>query len=358
MEKLERKSNFELLRLIAMFLVVLHHFCVHGIILYWKTIPLYINHFNIQACEFLSIGGSIANNIFIIITGYFTINSSFKFKKVLKLYLQTLFYSLSIFFIFAIISGQNLLLYCKHPLCLVNLNSYWFIANYLCLYLLSPFINIVVKKISEKMNLSLLITMCLAWSIIPTLTNIKLYYSILGWFIFLYILGAYIKLYPKKIYDNLKFNISSLVLMISLSVLLLINYNHFFISKMVPSLRDIVPNTLPILIMALNIFLIFKNIDIKSAFINSMAKSVFAVYLIHDNELVRPFLWQGLLHVTTYMNSNFFILWALLISFCVFITCIVIDQTNIGIFNLIKKLLNLSYFSKFNDKTKRIIEKH
>lgn len=348
MENLQRKSNFELLRLIAMFLVVLHHFCIHGIILYHETASLNINHFNIQACEFLSIGGPIANDIFIIITGYFMITSSFKFKKVLKLYLQTLFYSLSIFFIFTLISGQNLLQYSNHPFFPVNLNSYWFMTNYLGLYLLSPFINIIVKKMSKKMNLSLLITICLVWSILPTLTSINLYYSILGWFIFLYILGAYIRLYPKKIYDNLKFNILSLFLLASLYILILNGYNHFFISKIIPSIRDIAPNTTPILIMALNIFFIFKNIDIKSAFINSIAKSVFAVYLIHDNELVRPFLWQGLLHVATYMNSNYFILWALLISFCVFITCIVIDQTNIAVFNLIKKVLN---------KIKNLIEK-
>ena len=148
MEKTERKSNFELLRLIAMFLVVLHHFCSHGIILYWKIAPININPFNIQACEFLSIGGSIANNIFIIITGYFTITSSFKFKKVLKLYLQTLFYSLCIFCIFTLLSGHNLLLDSNHSLFPVNLNSYWFITNYLGLYLLSPIINIFIKKLN------------------------------------------------------------------------------------------------------------------------------------------------------------------------------------------------------------------
>lgn len=343
MEKTQRQSNFELLRLVAMFLIVLHHFCVHGIFSYWSAGSSGISHFNTYACEFLSIGGKIGVDIFVLITGFFMVNSDFKLEKALNLYLKTLFYSLLIMLFIAACDGfyipSKLL---NHSLFPIGSDAYWFISRYLFLYMLSPFINIFIKNASEKMHLYLIIFLGLFWSILPTFTSGVYSYSTLGWFVFLYILGAYIKLYPKKIYDNNKINIVSLLSLCLLEILILLGFNHSEFVDMWKTIKYMNEYTLFILLMSLNIFFIFKNLDIKSKFINWMATSVLAVYLIHDNEFVRPLLWRYLLHVVTYMDSHYFVLWAFFISFSVFIICILIDKVfNLVFCRLIKKISNL-----------------
>ena len=68
----KRDSNFELLRIICMVLIVIHHFSVHGG--YFTetqgTLP-----FNATLIDLFAMGGRLGVNIFVLISGYFLINS-------------------------------------------------------------------------------------------------------------------------------------------------------------------------------------------------------------------------------------------------------------------------------------------
>ena len=92
----KRESNIELLRILSMFMIIAHHFSVHGNFILEK-IPL-LNKIWLQL---LSSGGKIGVNIFIIISGFFLINSKkVNMNKIIKLLAQLLFYSILIFIIF------------------------------------------------------------------------------------------------------------------------------------------------------------------------------------------------------------------------------------------------------------------
>ena len=80
-EKKTRLSNFELLRIISMLLIVAHHFSVHSHLI--SDTPI----INVYLQRALATGGKVAVNLFVLISGYFMINSTFKFKKLLKLIL-------------------------------------------------------------------------------------------------------------------------------------------------------------------------------------------------------------------------------------------------------------------------------
>jgi peptidoglycan/LPS O-acetylase OafA/YrhL len=83
-----RKSNFELLRVIAMIMIIAHHFAGHGIqhdlegstaYVIWRNGSL-LN--KIVDCLFAP-GGKIGVGIFFMLTGYFLINKrSFSLKKI------------------------------------------------------------------------------------------------------------------------------------------------------------------------------------------------------------------------------------------------------------------------------------
>ena len=87
--KKERNSNIEILRIISMIFIVMSHYTVHsGIEL--TSLPLGINRFILEVTRL----GNIGVIIFMLISGYYLIEQkSIQLKKVLKLYLQILFYS-------------------------------------------------------------------------------------------------------------------------------------------------------------------------------------------------------------------------------------------------------------------------
>ena len=92
--KKERLSNFELLRIIAMIFIVLHHYTYYG-----NLISASNNIINKYIAVFIIVLGKVGVNIFILITGYFQINQKFKFKKVIFLILQVYFYSIVLYII-------------------------------------------------------------------------------------------------------------------------------------------------------------------------------------------------------------------------------------------------------------------
>ena len=81
----KRDSNFELLRIIAMILIVFSHENQHGI---WFP----QNHdfgFNYLFCKSIfSYFGAIGNWLFIFVSGYFITEQSFSYKKILRLWFQ------------------------------------------------------------------------------------------------------------------------------------------------------------------------------------------------------------------------------------------------------------------------------
>ena len=72
-----RDSKFEILRIIAMLLIVAHHFVVHGFEL--ENIETF--SYNKIVVEILSLGGKLGVNLFVLISAYFMIDSKFKFKQ-------------------------------------------------------------------------------------------------------------------------------------------------------------------------------------------------------------------------------------------------------------------------------------
>lgn len=84
----KRQSNIELLRILAILCIISFHYVYKsGYVLN----DLSLKSLTINSCWFL---GEFGVNLFILITGYFLINSKFSFKKLIKLILEVNFYYL------------------------------------------------------------------------------------------------------------------------------------------------------------------------------------------------------------------------------------------------------------------------
>ena len=64
---------------------------------------------------------------------------------------------------------------------------------------------------------------------------------------------------------------------------------------------------------------------------------MFGVYLLHDNSLIRNFLWNKLLNIKVHYNEFGFIAYALGTSLLILIICILFDLCRITIENYISE---------------------
>lgn len=290
-----RESNFELLRCILMFMVVLVHYnnvdmgkalaCV---------VPGTLNYYFVYFMESLSI---IGTNGFVLLTGYF----SWKKDKVslrkpfgLLLYVSSysvLFYVLKLILFNEPFSMRNLV---------INiLPRNWYIVLYIVLTLISPAINIVIKTLQRESYVSLLIIMFLVFSVWPTLLDIAAGtfginvsglntisnigsangYSIVN-FVLLYMIGAAIS----KL-DLLKYSIGWDVLGY-LVCSILICVQHIFVGYGWSYANPLV------IVSCVFFFNIFRKLHFSSKWINELSKASLGVFLLHTQYLVCGYAWS------------------------------------------------------------------
>ena len=101
---------------------------------------------------------------------------------------------------------------------------------------------------------------------------------------------------------------------------------------------------LPILLIALLLFLAFKNIDIKnSSFINTVAASTFGIYLIHDNIYLRPIIWVRTFNFYRLHWKKWFIPYTILAIIIVFVVCCIIELIRKKLCSVLCKKISLEF---------------
>lgn len=61
----------------------------------------------------------------------------------------------------------------------------------------------------------------------------------------------------------------------------------------------------------------------------------FAVYLIHDNNYVRDWLWRDVIHLENTLNSPYYILLLVFIPLSIYISCMAIEYLRVKIFDMV-----------------------
>ena len=356
--KKERLSNFELMRIISMFFIVVYHFIINtGGQLMQHTTGL-TNIFFV----FISLIIIVHVNSFIIVSGYFQYDKKINIKKILSLIGMVWFYSAIIALIFHLTGLKELT-----PLEVIKVLSpfeyenLWFFKTYIALYLLSPYINILISNLDQKQHRNLLILLIIMYSIIATITNQQTFgntgFSIIH-FIFLYILGAYLKKYPIKENIHFKYYTEKKKLFIFLGVFIFMGTFNFLLYEFVDNLLKVeqgrtitylctlIKKNLyyyqnPILlIQSVAYFLMFETINIKNKFINKIASCMFAIYVITENPSIINEMYKWLGCFTGEMiYGNKILIKMLVWSISVFIICVLIELVR----KLITKLINKQF---------------
>ena len=334
----KRNSSFELLRIICIFIIILFHYSDHGVV---NPFDVSLgNNLNLVFLQFFRIGGGIANAIFVIISGYFLVESKFSLKKVLNLYSVVLFYSvllglLSVAFSFNTFS-MSFLLHIFFP---VSSNLYWFFTCYLFLYFMFPYLNMIVSKCSFKKMIYLLGFGFLIFVLFPSFFKCYTFENNFLIFIFYYFVGAFFKKYGdnfRVIKNNYFLSFVCFIVFILTLVFCIflakLGYGFVFLHLVWPFNRIIS------FVFAIMLFLIFENLNFESSIINYLSKFVFGIYLIHMNSYFWPFFWRILFNNSLIINSNSFLIYCLLDCFLVFLICLIIYVLRKKIFT---KIFNL-----------------
>lgn len=207
-----------------------------------------------------------------------------------------------------------------------------FTGSFIAFYALIPFINKVIKVLDRKDHAKVVIVLVSIFSIIPTLF-LNGVYEYVSWYVTLYLLAAYLRLYPTRIFDNKKITgIASVVtLLLSWVSVGVIYYTAVHFKRSLPWYWFVADsNKILALVTSVAVFCFFKNISLsQNRFINTVASSTFGVLLIHaSSDTMRRWLWQDVCkNVWHFENDSLcgFVLHALICTLAVFSVCAAID---------------------------------
>lgn len=321
----QRDSNLELYRIIVMLLIVAHHYVVNS-----GLSELMYEQPDAPNALFLFLFGAWGKsgiNCFVLISGYFMCTSRITLKKFAKLVLEVQFYKLvfySIFWLtgydqFTMTGLKNLLL----PVTSVN-NG--FTNCYILFYLFIPFLNTLIQNLSEKNHLLLILLCLFIYTGLGSIPGFSVSKNYITWFIVLYLVASYIRLHPKKCFQNGRFWGWAMAASLALSVLsILIFVKSGQASKTYFFLSDC--NKILALTNGVTSFLFFKNLKIgHSRLINALGASTFGVLLIHANsDAMRRWLWKTVLQNVSMFDSPLLIVHAVGSVLVIFILCSGID---------------------------------
>lgn len=303
---MERKSNLELLRIVAMLMIIsLHYFafCNAGTELAQGT----KNDLFFRIVESFSICGV---NIFVLISGWFSLKQTqIKERKIVNLLVDIAFWG-ALGYIFSCIMGWRIFDIKGFIKVIVPFitGGRWFVKAYIILLLFSPFINRILLALSKEGYKKLLVVSTVLFSLWPSFfpyPPLDDYGYGFVHFIYLYMIAGYLKLHisklPEKKYCLLGYVVSGLLVVASS----LLNWGYAWAY-----------NYIFVVLEAVLLFAVFVQLKIQSRMINVLASCAFGVFLIHTDGFFSVVVYDKLFQASKVIHGSIGIL------FWDFILCI------------------------------------
>ena len=296
--------------------------------------------------NFIKVLCLVGVNVYVLISGYFLCTSSFKMSKAIRVVRETFIFSVLIFAGMAVLERTDgSLAGLFQSVFPVYLSTYWFITVYILLFLLSPYLNILINQFSKKEYekfLFLLFMVNCVWQFFHPLASFGVNggYSIVH-FIFLYFVAGYLRHHGTFV--------SSLNKGIYLSVYILIGAVTALMLQQAWQLpfKLLTYNSPITVVMSLALFLFFSKLSFVSRPINAISGYVLGVYLIHEHPLIRQRLWANVMEWINVRNQSVLILQYLGYAVVIFGVCL-------GISYVIYSVINFKGFFKKKNPTKKV----
>lgn len=308
-EQTDRDSGIELLKIIAIFIIVISH-----VVQTLTSQSLEINYQNyvidiskattdIQTIVLLIIRhfGSLGNSLFFICSAWFLIESSqYKKNKWFHMFIEIWSVSIIILVVTYILLQGNLSLknVIKSMFPTLFANN-WYMTCYLLFYPIHPILNGVIERMSQKQLFRSAGVLTFLYIFLDFIRYDWFFPSSLILWITIYFMIAYMRKYLILYADNVKLN----VVLFGLNAIAFVGMIFFTefaglrISFLNEKMMHWASNCNPFLIfIAISMFNIARNIHFKNAFVNKIASLSLLIYIIHENLILRtyfrPAMWN------------------------------------------------------------------
>ncbi|RKM59824.1 acyltransferase [Butyrivibrio sp. CB08] len=358
----KRDANFELLRIVAMLMILVLHYNSYTDSLLKLGEPATKVQVFATLLESFAITGV---NTYVLISGYFMSTSKTKVSRMLSLIAQVYFYTIIISLAmivvgsFVVHSGNSVFKTVQY-LFPISSEHYWFVTAYVIMYVFSPIMNAAVNTLSRKQLkysiFGLLIWFCFIKSIVPVMFSTDHYGYDYGWFICLYLIAAYIRKYDVTLFYNARR--SALVFVGSSLMIFAISLATHFFNLQTGRLNYYagVPtdyNFIFTLTGSLGLFSCFRFLKMKEGtgadVVRFVAPLTFGVYLAHMHLEVRDrwVEWMESLMGPVPTDSILLFVWYLLRCVVIlFFAGVFVDWIRKTIFDFLGRVLHESWLFK------------
>ncbi len=349
-----RMANLELLRIVSMLLVVVLHFLGKGGWLMSLTdAAMPRRGYLAWGVESLAI---VAVNVYMLLSGYFLVESSFHIKRLLQLFLQVLFYSVAIGFAaasFGYLPEEGFSLYYLAQLFLpISTNHYWFMTAYFFMYLFSPLLSRGVKCLTKKQFQTVLFFLLFVFCILKSIVPLKLASDMRGydciWYLCVFLVAAYIRLYGIPFFKSA--GRSLLVYLAAAAGIFGLSFLLRFLYLKTGKLGDMLSvayeyNHILVLLASVAFFYLFYHVKIRDGVFGRMivkiAPYTLGVYLWHEHIAIR-YEWPGWLYSLTGKPDSglLLLLYIIFAAVLVFFVGILLDILRKLLFTGVNRLLS------------------
>ena len=342
MQSQSRNYDIELLRIIAMIMIVTLHTLGQGGIL--ASVAPSSPHYHLA--WFLEIICFCAVNIYALISGFVLCGKRFHLSRMFNLWFAVVFYTITttlfMFFVKRESLSLNSVLDSLFP---ISRSHYWYLSAYFGVLLFSPFLNIAIKSISKETLKMVVVPGLFFLSILPTLFSSDPLFTRVGysaiWLCVLYLVGGLIKrfdvhaMFSKKTWVTL-FVLMAVITYTSKIVLIYITRNFFNIENECNVLITYISPTIVISSVALFCFCLkLKLSQISIRLISFLAPMALGVYIIHAN----PFVWNYYIKdfAVGFIQHNaiIFTLYTVISVVAIYVLCSGIDFIRIKFFHFL-----------------------
>ena len=308
-----RESNIELLRIVAMLMIVTHHVVINVSNTYYE---MYVQ----RACEpaFYLYNALVIHgvNLFVMISGYCGIRATL--SKGVSLYLKCVMYGLLGVAVWLLLPGHTFAWELTEPyVYVISSNSaWWFIRYYMFLFVLSPFINKVFDCCTRRevyvLTLILAVVSVYFGWMHNDVVNMNGYTFIN--FVWMYCIGHCIRLSMPEI-RKVRFSRWYALALWAVCVPLTAwgEYHHW-------SLAVFGYNSPFIVLGTMGLFVFFASFEFRSRRVNTIAASTLGVYLVHGHFQIGPCF-------INYASSHYTAAWQIpLFALGIFVICSVLSM--------------------------------
>ncbi|MCQ3034720.1 MAG: acyltransferase [Bacilli bacterium] len=367
----ERLSGIELLKILAVVLIIVSH-VVQTLSTWRGNVIGYSDYYiNVRTpssdpirviLTLLRYAGSLGNYIFLCCSFWFLVDkNTTNTKKILRIVLDV--FTISVLWLCGMLIGygpdklssQDII---KSLLPLSHANN-WFITMYVIFVFISPLLNIIINHIDQKHHLAIALVSFVCIFVVGYFHHFTIANNFTGWITAYFVIACF-KRYGQKVCNSTLTN----VLILSLTS---ISFIGFILIMNAYGLKNPDANVDLLkwnknygmfdLLIAFSLLNLFNKMKFKNKFINYISSLSLLVYLIHENLLfrtyVRPYFWQ-LIYKT--FGYTYILGWAAIYVVALFAAAVTVSiiykETLCRLVHLVSDLIYKGLSKVFNFKIK------